>query len=106
MPPRDSKASEQVITAIKDHIVRVAGGYTLHWVMVHDITHQLGLDDDVVMVAVQTAIVRGWLVGDADPPDSMRLSASLVDQHERTISAIGVPARKPAVLGRVSVSGP
>ena len=98
MPQRDSKASEQVITAIKDHIVRVAGGYTLHWVMVHDIARQLGLDDDVVMVALQTAVARGWLVGDVDPPDSVRLSASLVGRHERTIGTPGVPARNPLSL--------
>jgi hypothetical protein len=95
---RDSKAGEQVIAAIKDHIVRVTGGYTLHWVMVHDIAHQLALDDDVVTVALQTAIQRGWLVGDADPPDSVRLSASLVGQHERTIDPLGIPARSPLSL--------
>ncbi|MGD9885646.1 MAG: hypothetical protein AB7F22_16040 [Reyranella sp.] len=94
----NSKASEQVIAAIKDHIVRVAGGYTLHWVMVHDIAQQLALDGAVVNVAVRTAIGRGWLVGDSDPPDSVRLSASLVGQHERTIGTTGTPARTPLAL--------
>lgn len=98
MPQRDSKASEHVIAAIKDHIVRVTGGYTLHWVMVHDMAQQLALDDDIVKVAVQTAIERGWLVGDSDPPDSVRLSASLVGQHERTIDTMGTPARTPLSL--------
>ena len=98
MPQRDSKASEHVIAAIKDHIVGVTGVYTLHWVMVHDMAGALALDDDVVTVAVQAAIERGWLVGDSNPPDSVRLSASLVGQHERTIDTMGTPPRTPLSL--------
>lgn len=102
MQQRDStanpKASDRVIAAIKDHIVRVTGGYTLHWVMIHDMAQQLALDDDVVRVAVQAAIERGWLVGDSEPPDSVRLSASLVGQHERAIGTMGTPAGSPLAL--------
>lgn len=56
---------------------------------------QLALDDDVVTVAVQSAIERGLLVGDSERPDSVRLSACLVGRHEQVGS-----------LQRGTISGP
>ncbi len=74
------QGSERAAVAIRDDIVRVTGGRPMRWVTVHDIAHRLGLDDDVVEVAVQRAIDRGWFVGDGDPPHSVRLSTSFGQQ--------------------------
>ena len=77
---RQFKTSERAIAAIHDDIRRVTGGRNMHWIMVHDIAERLGLDNNMVDAAVRAAIDRGWLVGDADPPDSVRLSASSIQR--------------------------
>jgi hypothetical protein len=77
---RDPRGSERTSIAMRDRIVRVTGGRTMHWVSVHDIAHHLGLDDEVVDAAVQRAIEEGWLIGDSYPAHSVRLSMSSMQQ--------------------------
>ena len=54
--------------------MRVTRGRPKYWVSVHEIAQRLGLNDDVVDAAVQSAIERGWFVGDGHPPHSVRLA--------------------------------
>jgi len=77
---RHLRGSEGISIALRDHIVRVTGGRTMHWISVHDIAHQLGLDDEVVDDAVRRAIEEGWLIGDVYPPHSVRLTMSGMQQ--------------------------
>ena len=65
---------ERTACAMREDVVRVAGGRPCHWVAVHDIAQRLGLDDEASDTAVRRAIERGWFVADSDPPHSVRLS--------------------------------
>ena len=66
--------TDRAAQAMREDVVRVAGGRPCHWVAVHDIAQRLGLDDDQSDAAVRRAIDQGWFVADADPPHSVRLS--------------------------------
>ena len=66
--------TEQAARAMREDLVRVAGGRPCHWVAIHDIAQRLGLDDDRSDAAVRRAIDQGWFVADGDPPHSVRLS--------------------------------
>jgi hypothetical protein len=65
---------ERTACAMREDVVRVAGGRPCHWVAVHDIAQRLGLDDEASDTAVRRAIEHGWFVADSDPPHSVRLS--------------------------------
>ncbi len=66
--------TDRTAKAMREDVVRVAGGRPCHWVAVHDIAQRLGLDDKASAAAVRRAIEQGWLVADGDPPHSVRLS--------------------------------
>jgi hypothetical protein len=66
--------TERAARAMREDVVRVAGGRPCHWVAIHDIAQRLGLDDDQSDAAVRRAIDQGWFVADGDPPHSVRLS--------------------------------
>ena len=66
--------TDRAAQAMREDLVRVAGGRPCHWVAVHDIAQRLGLDDDSSDAAVRRAIDQGWFVADGDPPHSVRLS--------------------------------
>jgi hypothetical protein len=66
--------TDRAVRAMREDVVRVAGGRPCHWVAVHDIAQRLGLDDTRSDAAVRRAIDQGWFVADGDPPHSVRLS--------------------------------
>jgi len=72
----EPKGSERAATAIRDDILRVTRGRPTQWVMVDDVAHRLGLDEDVAVAAVQRAIARGWFIADGNPPHSVRLAVA------------------------------
>lgn len=75
-----SKGSERAAIAIHDDVVRVTRGRPMCWVPVHEVARRLGLDDEVAQAAVHLAIESGWFVGDGEPPHSVRLAASRMQQ--------------------------
>jgi hypothetical protein len=79
---RQFEREEWAASAIRDDIVRVTRGRPMHWVVVQEVAHRLGLEENVVKAAVQSAIEKGWLVGDGTPPDSVRLSTGSVNQAD------------------------
>jgi hypothetical protein len=70
----DQADTDRAALAMREDLVRVAGGRPCHWVAVHDIAQRLGLDDDATDAAVRHAIDQGWFVADGEPPHSVRLS--------------------------------
>lgn len=72
--------SERIAVAIRDDVLRVTRGRPTLWVQVDDVAHRLGLDHAVAAAAVQWAIDSGWFVGDGEPPHSVRLRVSSLQQ--------------------------
>jgi hypothetical protein len=77
---RRPKVSERTAIAIRDDVMRVTRAQPKYWVSVHEIAQRLGLDDDVVDAAVQSAIEHGWFVGDGHPPHSVRLAMTSLQE--------------------------
>jgi hypothetical protein len=75
-----SRTSARTLDTVRDYVVCAAGGYKMHWVMIHEIGEALGLDREVVFAAVKDGIDRGWFVPDSDPPSSIKLSAVFIEQ--------------------------
>ena len=69
-----SQRDERAAIAIRDDVVRVTRGRPTRWVAVHEVAERLGLPNDVVELAVRRAIDSGWVVGDGEPPHSVRLT--------------------------------
>jgi hypothetical protein len=74
--------AELAMAAVRDDVLRVTRGRPMHWVAVHEIAQRLGLKNDVIETAVHLAIAKGWLVGDGEPPHSVRLTMSSIQQPE------------------------
>jgi hypothetical protein len=72
--------SERTALAVRDDVMRRTRGQPLHWVMVHDIAEHLGLDDDVLQVAIRHAIDEGWIGGEGEPVRSVCLPPDPLQQ--------------------------
>jgi hypothetical protein len=72
--------SERIALAVRDDVMRRTGGRPMHWVMVRDVAKGLGLDDDVVEVAVRHAIDEGWIAGEGEPVRSICLPPNPMQQ--------------------------
>jgi hypothetical protein len=79
---REFSRAEWAMSAVRDDVLRVTRGRPMHWVVVHDVAQRLGLEDQVITAAVRSAIAKGWFVGDGEPPHSVRLSMSSIQQPE------------------------
>ena len=77
---QDRHVIEREATAVRDDVLRVTGGRPMQWVVVHEVAQRLGLADEVAVDAVKSAVGMGWLVADGNPPHSVRLCRSLLQQ--------------------------
>jgi hypothetical protein len=78
---RQPAGAEWASAAIRDDVVRVTRRRPKQWVVVHEVAHRLGIADEVAADAVKSAVDKGWLVADGNPPHSVRLPTSLTRQQ-------------------------
>jgi hypothetical protein len=77
---KERKVSDRTAMAVHEDVMRVTRGRPSCWVSVHEIAQRLGLEDEVVAAAVQSAIDLGWFVGDGNPPHSVRLAIASMQE--------------------------